>query len=141
VEVPAVPPPPRAPRNPHWQFDGGYLVHDVGRKSLDAHCENPAHDFPGNPCRRNRTLEPGKTSARGRPLGLLCRWLEAAHKLTAEEHCDMLVLKRQTAEDRAFLAWDHRNASRLQAVATYPVLATLERKPRDGEREEPDGLA
>ena len=153
TDPPPLPPPcdPPAPvpakrrrfANPNWEFPGGWLVLDVSRSSLDAHCSDPRHYDPKNPCRLNRGLAPKSDSnaARGRPLGLLVQWLKA-DVATSTLHKDMLKPSSCTLEDVQFLCRENRVLARDEAQTAFPgTFQKLERKLRDGEGEEPIGFA
>ncbi len=98
---PPLPPPPAAfdpavplgrrarGSNLQWPFAGGHLTFDEPRHSLNAHCHDPRHYSKSNPCRVNRTIVEGLCAHQGRPLGILCRWLEA-DCATSELHTNML---------------------------------------------------
>ncbi len=147
VPPPPLPPPASLGRkrkfiNPHWPFAKGWLVWDQGRNSLDGHCDDPRHENKVNPCRLNRQLGPSdKSEDKGRPFGLVSRWLEA-DVATQELHKNMCILKKQRPEDAAFLSEPNRLAARDRAEAMFPgEISSLERKKRGSEGREPKGLA
>ena len=79
--------------------------------------------------------------ARGRPKGLLARWLQC-DRPTQREHKDMLVKKKRTAADEEDLKLEHRIRARQWLEDNHPDLDDLakERPRRDGEGPEPEGL-
>ncbi len=100
--------------NPSWEVPGiGWIVHDVARNSLDAHCGSLQHVNVKNPCRLNRTLLPGRHPAQGKPVGLLFAWLFANAKRPSQcLHHQMTVKRHQTADDLKELSFDKRVAAR-----------------------------
>jgi hypothetical protein len=132
-------------RNPSWEAPNGFIVWDMGRDSLDAHCHWPAHENKKNPCRLNRKHRdmPDKQTSQGRPLGLEFLWLELAPQyLTRELHCNAFQKAKQTDEDLERLAHPHRSEARIRHKDD-PLLTdlfALERKKYTGEGEEPLGL-
>ena len=131
--------------NPAYEVPGGWIVHDVVRNSLDAHCACDRHRNPSNPCRLNRTADRrgGNNGARGRPLGLLLAWLRAGparatrelhHKMVNKKLCqphdidDVSLAKRQEARQ-----WLKDNG--------FDALLGRERPRLPDEPEEPEGLA
>jgi hypothetical protein len=101
--------------NPAYDILGyGWIVHDVGRPGLDAHCGRPEHHLnPKNACRLNRKLLAGPKSS-GRPLGLVIAWL-FAHRGCQETHHNMCVKRLQTPEDLEDLSWERRSCARIWA--------------------------
>ena len=159
--APLPPPPPPLPSgedirtlrfrhdNPRWKVPGGYIVHNVQRDSLDAHCERACHYVPTNPCRVNRTYcgdYLGRPTARGRPLGFLLAWLEVGCDpdcKSRDAHSRVADARRRTPDDEALMSKERRLAARQKALDTgrYTAMFDLERPCRDGEGLEPDGLA
>jgi hypothetical protein len=129
-------------RNPSWKVSNGFIVWDVGRESLDAHCDLLAHVNRKNPCRLNRKHRdmPGRVTAQGRPLGMELCWLEMASEYpTRELHCNAFKKTEQTPEDVERLDYPHRLDARLRHKDD-PLLADLfgiERGKHLGEGEEP----
>jgi hypothetical protein len=166
--APVLPPPVPVPRlhrpagdvaaprtsNRSWPVEGGWIVYDEARDSLDGHCGCALHKFPRNPCRVNRTrlgvlhaitpLTSETLKAQGRPLGLILCWLANCHKAgSRERHRDMLGGERRTEDDAELFSHANRLGAR-QAASINLALAdvfALERPPRDGEGEEPLGEA
>jgi hypothetical protein len=155
VEVPDPPPALAAegellrkkPRfsNPSWEVPGyGWIVHDVGRSSLDAHCGLEGHKCPRNPCRLNRgvTRAPGcRNPHKGRPLGLLIAWLFAVRP-DRETHGHVCIARHQTPEDVESISLARRQAAR-QWAKDHGLghLEALERPKDDLEADEPEGFA
>ena len=141
---------PRArPRfsNPSWEVPGGWVVYDIGRDSLDAHCCQAGHHVPTNACRLNRSAMPdarGRLTAQGRPIGLLLAWLAAgSERPTRDTHHGMSIARRRTAVDSDVLSYVRRLALR-QWAQLQPGLQDMlqkERARRPEESDEPEGLA
>ena len=131
--------------HPHFKVPHGHIVFEAGRNflRLGAHCTCDDHKHPTNPCRLNRSCEKDQRDPkhpRGRPLGFLLAWLEAAHsKLDRDAHFRMSVKKHMTPEDKEALSYERRLRARLKAMEdpNLSVLFGLERAQRTGEGLEP----
>jgi len=119
------------------KVDGGTIRYYANKKMFTATCNNPAH----GKCVLTRQSTPAKASARtpnirakGRPLGMLCAWLELGTRTDSKaEHW---------SPDNAP---DH--ASRIAARSSLAngskgrALLSKERDKLEGEHDEPAGLA
>jgi hypothetical protein len=131
--------------NRQWLVTNGFLVHNENRNSLDAHCS--LHPETANGCKVDRTLRPFKsarscgTLAQGRPAGFLLRWLELGSEVDAETHHRMCFPKKRTQSDTDLLSQAARADCRRRAVASgsFDGMFKLERSPRRGEEQEPEG--
>jgi hypothetical protein len=137
-----------APRfsNPSWVVPGDWIVFDVMRDSIDAHCNCASHAHKTNSCRVNRKATgsaKGKSPnalAQGRPLGFLIAWLASGMgKPNREAHHTMSNRHSCTADDREALNLARRQASRVWAnsQATLVDLLAKERGRRPDEPDEP----
>ena len=153
------PPPPLAPLgpavvpairhfggNPSWQVPGGHIVHNLNANSLDAHCACEAHRNPSNPCRLNRTVDSdgrGRANARGRPLGVLCAWLQAgATRANRDLHHKMHNARARQDHDLEDLSVEKRQTARQWLIDNgFHGLLAIERDQRAGEPLEPNDLA
>ncbi len=135
--------------NPNWPVaDKGFIVFDVSRNSLDAHCGHLHHVNKKNPCRLCRgCTESVRSKAKGRPVGLLIAWLMSARP-TQKQHTGMLKTSEQQPPDLVDLSHETRDRWR-QWAKTHGLQPALDlerprRKDRAGnflEPEEPDDWA
>jgi hypothetical protein len=131
---------------PSWEMPGlpGRLVYDPHRKSVAAHCELPCHSILQDRCNVNRTCEESKRGlntskqkSQGRPIGFLLAWLAQAadHGPHADKKSHMAVrLKSDVLTHAERLSWRQR------AIDAGCPFLQHERKKRDGEGEEPEGM-
>ena len=115
-----------------WEVEpNGSVRYNFKAENLVAHCT-----YHSGNCRRTRTVRPPnslKNLGQGRPVGLLCAWLERARDYaTAKEHsanCKPTFQERVDARQR------------FEADADAKAWAdTYERAPGDGEQREPSDL-
>ena len=111
--------------------------------SIDAHCSNPDHYLPGNPCRLDRQTSILRGPlAKGRPLGLVLAWLKhGAACTTRAQHKDAVKPGKQTPADKAALSQDGRAVMREWGMLNgLSSVASSGRAKRALEPDEPVGL-
>jgi hypothetical protein len=100
-------------------------------KTCVAHCIKHGKRL----CRFTKITEPKRATnpAAGRPIGLMCAWL-LAHDCEVDMHRMLKLLP---------FAWEERNNGRARlseiGVGNVQLLLDKERRPREGEGEEPEG--
>ncbi len=138
------PPLRKRPRfsNPTYDVPGfGWLVHDVVRESLDAHCGRQDHECSKNPCRFNRSLKGNpRNSAQGKPLGVLLAWL-FSNRPSHATHSRMKRKEDRTLADLESLSRAKRAAARQWARDNgLALLEKLEFPKGETPKVEPEGI-
>ena len=107
-------------------------MYDVHQLSLDAHCSCRIHHCKTNACRLNRGTSE-RSSAKGRPVGLLIAWL-LAERPCQQSHKNMLKAKTRTAQDLTDLSLEKRITSRDWARANGLAVLFEYERPRKKDR-------
>jgi hypothetical protein len=130
----------RKGQNIYWPVKGGLICYDVRMKVMSAHCKDPRHVNPLNPCRLNHTVDPksrtNDTDPAGRPIGKLLAWLSDAYRHgNRQDHHGARLAKSD--EDVLALGYRNRFSLREEQGGEDFEACLFERERRDGESIEP----
>ena len=116
---------------------GGYLKYHRKTQQIVAHCQRHGDRM----CRLTRTVKGAGGRARagqGRPLGLLCAWLQAGDKAeldSSEEHKQFSTISPISVEERMIAR------AEFTALPGHEQWLAIERPPRDEEDLEPEAIS
>ena len=128
--------------HPRFEVPGGWIV--VRPNNLDAHCNNPDHNDPANPCRVTKGTNPKDMFGNnGRPAALLMAWLANSSKFEdRHSHGRSIFKSSRTPADKIALGQTARNEWRKWLIGQLYLAPVLqeERRKRSDEEDEPPNL-